>query len=46
MEEIDAYSGARFWRKTAHVEILWDMYERYTFVRSQRQTSSLDDDEL
>lgn len=33
MEEIDAFSKARFWRKSAHVEIVWDMYERYTFER-------------
>jgi hypothetical protein len=33
MEEIDAFSKARFWRKSAHVEIVWDIYERYTFER-------------
>lgn len=34
MQEIDSFSRAQFWRKSAHIEIVWDMYEKYTFERS------------
>lgn len=31
--EVDPHSKAVYWRKSAEVEIIWDVYHRYTFVR-------------
>ena len=31
--QIDAYSKAVYWRKSAHVHLLWDVYHRYTFQK-------------
>ena len=34
LTQIDAYSKAVYWRKSAHVEVQWDVYYRYTFQKT------------
>jgi hypothetical protein len=33
LTQIDPYSKAVYWRKSAHVHLLWDVYHRYTFQK-------------
>ena len=34
LTQIDVHSKAVYWRKSAHVDLLWDIYHRYTFQKA------------